>query len=161
MKPGLAGALVLAAMVLAGVPALAAAPQLSKPQTQFALQCGGCHGIDGRSPPGSVPVLKGAAGSFLCTEASRNYVGRLPNVALARLSDEDLAGVLNYVAFDLGGAPAGAKPFTSAELGVARKSPLGQGSILKFRKQIVGELVSRCGASKTMLAYPARTPMGH
>lgn len=156
MKPGLAGILALTAVLIAAAPASAEPPQLSKYQTQYLLKCGGCHGVAGRSPPGSVPVLKGVAGAFLCTEASRTYVGRLPNVALAQLSDEDLAGVLNYVAFDLGGAPTNAKPFTGAELAVARRSPLGQGSIIKFRKQVVDDLVRQCGAPKTLQAYPAR-----
>lgn len=147
----------LAAAAL-GVPATAA-PQLSRVQTQYLLKCGGCHGVEGRSPPGSVPVLRDSAGSFLCTPAGRNYVGRLPNVALAQLSDDDLAGVLNYVAFDMGGAPEGAKPFTGAELTPLRKAPYGQGSIVKIRKQVVGELVSRCGAPKALLAYPARAPI--
>lgn len=159
MKTVLAGALVAAAVLAAN--AASAAPQLSKYQTQYLLRCGGCHGIDGRSPPGSVPMLKGVAGSFLCSPASRTYVGRLPNVALTQLSDEDLAGVLNYVAFDLGGAPKGAKPFTGPELAEARKSPLGQGSINKFRKQVVDEMVRSCGAPKTLQDYPARQALNH
>lgn len=154
-----------AAAVLAGAPAPGdnaererTAPTLSHAQTQFMLRCGGCHGIHGRSPPGQVPSLRGAAGYFLCTPEGREYAIRLPNVSRTPLSDGDLADVMNYVMFGLGegGAPAGAKPYSAEEVGALRKAPLTGLELTERRNKVVRKLVQSCGAPADLLSYLRR-----
>jgi hypothetical protein len=130
-------------------------PVMDPARTQFILRCGGCHGTLGLSPPRSVPVLRGMAGWFLCTQAGREYIVRLPNVSRAQLDDSGLADVLNFVAFDLGetSAPAGAKRFSSQEVAQIRARPLNDVPLLAYRKRVVMEMIKRCGAPRAMLAY--------
>jgi mono/diheme cytochrome c family protein len=131
------------------------APTFNAAQTQFMIRCGGCHGTLGSSPPTSVPNLRGTAGYFLCTPEGREYIVRLPNVAGAQLTDEKLAAMLNFVAFELGegSAPKDAKPYTAEEVGPLRKQQLNTVPLAKLRSDIVRKLVRRCGAPSSMLDY--------
>lgn len=124
-------------------------------RTQFVLRCGGCHGPNGVSPPKFVPMLRDTVGWFLCTPTARDYVIRLPNVSRAQLSDADLADVLNYVLFDLGGtsAPPEAEAFNAAEVSAARSKPLNNIPLFAFREQVVTDMVKNCGAPTTLLDY--------
>ena len=89
----------------------------------YLMRCGGCHGIEGVSVPKAVPTLRGQVGTFLCTQEGRDYMLRVPNVAMSRITDDRLmADVMNFVAFDLAGAstPPGAARFTAADAHAAR-----------------------------------------
>ncbi|MBZ6379616.1 hypothetical protein B5C34_15570 [Pacificimonas flava] len=136
-------------------PTVSGAPVFGPAQTQFVLRCGGCHGTLGVSPPHSVPVLRGSAGWFLCTAAGRDYIARLPNVVRVPLSDEDLAEVLNFVAFELGegSVPAGAERFTAEEVARQRTRPLGDEPLIAYRDKVVSEMVDRCDAPEQLLVY--------
>lgn len=108
----------------------------------YLLRCGGCHGIQGVSVPKDVPTLRGRAGAFLCNAEGRDYMLRLPNVQMALIRDDaDLAAVMNFVAFDLGGrsAPKGAKPFSAAEVAVTRGHPLPTDTIAARRDAAIAE----------------------
>lgn len=111
----------LAACLLAARPAAA----FDAGRDGYLMRCGGCHGIEGTSVPGAIPSLRGTAGRFLCSAAARAAFTRLPNVRMSLLNDDLLAQVLNFVAFDLGGAsaPAGARRFTAAEVHASRSAP--------------------------------------
>ncbi|WP_226632888.1 c-type cytochrome [Novosphingobium profundi] len=124
-------------------------------RSNFVERCGGCHGLEGRSVARNVPDLAGRAGFFLCTPESRSFAGRLPNVMFARLSDEDLADVLNYVMFDLGETATSrlAKPYTSQEVATYRANPLSVTDLHAKRREVVGEMVARCQAPQAMLDY--------
>ncbi len=128
---------------------------LSPAQTRFILRCGGCHGTLGASPPLSVPLLRGLAGWFLCTPEAREYVIRLPNVSRAQLSNADLAEVMNFVTFELGGAstPAAAVRFTAAEVAAIRTRPLNVLPLNAYRRQIVAGVIRRCGAPASLRDY--------
>lgn len=128
---------------------------LSPDQTRFVLRCGGCHGTLGQSPPKSVPQLRGVAGWFLCTPEAREYVIRLPNVSRAQLNDADLAGVMNFVAFELGeaSAPAQAMRFTAGEVAAIRTRPLNVKPLNAYRRQIVDNLIRQCGAPVSLRDY--------
>ncbi len=85
-------------------------PDLTVAQSDYVEHCSGCHGMQGNSAPADIPVLRGRVGYFLCTPAGRDYLIRLPNVAYSAIGDNDeLADMMNFVAFGLGGpsAPAG------------------------------------------------------
>lgn len=148
----------LAAALFVAVPAGATSiPELNRAQSQYLLRCGGCHGTTGVSPPKSVPMLRDMVGWFLCTPAGRAYIIRLPNVAQQKLSDADLAAVMNFTTFELGGSsvPKSAVRFTEAEVRQIRSKPLVGESLLAHRARVVSEMMRVCGAPKALLEYGA------
>lgn len=92
-------------LALACLAAGAAAAQAS-PETDYALQCRGCHGAAGAGVPGHVPPLSGVA-ELLATPGGRARLLTVPGVRQASLSDERLAALLEWVAVRF--APAGAE----------------------------------------------------
>jgi len=127
-------------------------------QVAYLTSCGGCHGIEGRSAPGSVPTLRGLTGSFLCTRQGRNFIIRLPDVALTQLSDRSLTEVMNFVVFDLGAPVAGgakAAPYTVAEVARLRQHPLTDTGLTAYRNQVVAGLASRCRVPPALRVYAA------
>jgi mono/diheme cytochrome c family protein len=125
-------------------------PTINHTVSNYLQSCGGCHGIQGRSAAGLVPQLRDRVGWFLCTPEGRDYIVQLPDVAFAGVSDQELADVLNFMMFDLGGAstPKGAKPYSAAEVKQLREnSPLRTG-VHARRQAVVDALVKSCGADR-------------
>ncbi len=148
-------ALVPFAQVCATAPAQSIS-HLTPVQAAYLTHCGGCHGIEGVSAPHSVPTLRGLAGRFLCTGEGRAYVVRLPDVALTGLSDQLLAGVVNFVAFDLGApAPRGpqARPYTAAEVAQLRKRPLTGPGLRAYRAAVIEHLATHCQVPPGLRVY--------
>ena len=104
------------ATLLAGVVAGSAAAQ-SVPETDYVLQCRGCHGADGSGVAGHVPSLAGVA-ALLETPAGRARLLAVPGVRQSSLSDERLARLLEWVALHF--APSESEPrfppLTTAEV---------------------------------------------
>lgn len=164
--------LISAALLFANVAAAqpAAAPLTFAPppypremdlaQSNYVEHCGGCHGIQGDAAPANLPTLRGRVGWFMCTPEARSYLMRLPNVARSRITDnDDLADLLNFMVFSLGGTstPKGAKPFTGAEVARERQNPFTSVSLVKTRATMVDTLVKRCGAPASLkLMYPGQ-----
>ncbi len=141
---------VAAVTAAAAVPARPAARRLTAVQVAYLTSCGGCHGVEGVSAPRAVPTLRHLTGSFLCTRQGRQYIVRLPDVALSSLSDRMLTRVMNWVVFDLGGpAAAGrdARPYTVAEVARLRREPLTQTGLTAYREQVVAHVEARCAAA--------------
>ena len=137
----------------------AAEVQLTPAQSDYLEQCGGCHGLQGDTSPAPIPVLRGRVGYFMCTQAGREYLLRLPNIAHARIDDESLAEMMNFVVFGLGPrtAPAAAKPFTTAEVTRLRPKAMTGYEVDTTRRQVVETIVKDCGAPKSLrLAYPGQ-----
>lgn len=152
--------LLLAIGMLAGASPLRAA-ELSPAQSDYVEHCGGCHGIQGRSAPADVPELRDRVGYFMCTPAGRDYLIQLPNVALVPIDDnEELAELMNFVVFGLGGdsTPPGAKPFTSDEVAALRRQPLSRASLVKTRADIVKGMVRHCNAPDSMRFFYKGAP---
>jgi hypothetical protein len=140
--------LALAAALLGG-----AAP-LNSATSDYVEHCGGCHGIQGTSYPARVPTLRGRAGLFLCTEQARAYLLRLPNVALSATDDNQLAAIMNFVAFDLGRAEGVmAKPFTAAEVAAERRHPLSTAALTVERARVVRGIAARCHVRPAQLDF--------
>jgi hypothetical protein len=80
---------------------------------------------------------------------------RLPNVAFYAVSDADLADILNYTVFTIGGKgiPANAKPYTASEVGALRKSPLTEVSLIDYRNTLVEDLIANHGAPESLRLY--------
>lgn len=136
-------------------PAAATLPSLSEVQSTYLERCGGCHGIQGFSAPGAVPTLRGQVGYFLCTAEARDYLIRLPSVATSPLSDRELADLMNFVVFDLGGAPRTYEKFTDGEVHTLRKRPLKDVALSRYRAGLIERLISRCAAPVSLRQYSA------
>jgi len=135
------------------------AARLPAAQVAYLTSCGGCHGIEGKSAPGAVPTLRGLTGSFLCTRQGRDFIIRLPDVALTPLSDRKLTEVMNFVVFDLGAPVAGggkASPYTVAEVSRLRRHPLTDTGLTAYRNRVVAGLATRCRVPPGLNVYAAQ-----
>lgn len=103
--------------------------------------CATCHLATGQGVPGAYPPLSGRIASIASTSDGRRYLVAVPTFGLSGkvtigttdyrgvmprqggLSASDLAGILNYLATDLGGGKSAEtfKPFTAAEVEKLRK----------------------------------------
>ena len=139
---GGATALLLSAVAADAEPAL---PLLTTPESDYVEYCSGCHGMQGNSAPAEIPVLRDRVGYFMCSKEGRDYLIRLPNVAYSAIDDnQELADMMNFVVFGLGGrsAPKGAKPFTAAEVARLRRDALATQSLIAARARVIGGLAS-------------------
>ena len=130
---------------IASAEAEPALPLLTTPQSDYVEHCSGCHGMQGNSAPAPIPVLRDRVGYFMCTREGRDYLIRLPNVAYSAIDDnQELADMMNFVVFGLGGAsaPRTAKPFTAAEVARLRRDALATQSLIVARMKIVAALYS-------------------
>ena len=132
-----------------------AIPSLPKPQADYLLNCGGCHGLNGVSNGRLVPDLQSQVGYFLRIHEGREYLVRLPNVAFSAMSDEELADVLNFIVFQMGGSglPGGAAPYSAAEVAALRRRPLNEVSLTEYRGRLVETLIRRFGAPAGLRSY--------
>lgn len=128
-------------------------------KSAFLERCGGCHGLDGRSAAVLVPDLRDQVGYFLCTPQGRAYVGRLPNVAFSGVSDQALAGIINYTIFTVGGTsvPAGAKAYSAAEVGRLRRQPLTATDLVAQRAVVAEAVIAACPAAVGLRIYKSRS----
>jgi mono/diheme cytochrome c family protein len=113
---------------------LAAGAAGASSETDYALQCRGCHGPDGAGVPGLVPSLRGVA-ELLATPAGRARLLAVPGVRQASLSDERLAALLVWLA-----APA--------------SPPIGD--VLRDVRKLRGSAAERLDVSKNVPAPPSR-----
>ena len=131
-----------------------ALPLLTTPQSDYVEHCSGCHGMQGNSAPAPIPVLRDRVGYFMYTPEGRDYPIRLPNVAYSAIDDnQELADMMNFVVFGLGGAsaPRTAKPFTAAEVARLRRDALATQSLIVARMKIVAALsTSDCAVPESM-----------
>lgn len=97
-------------------------PEAAPVWEDYALNCSACHGLDGAGVPGVTPTLHGLA-ALLAAPGGRAYLGSVPGVAQAPLSDARLARVLNWVLERYSGALPD-PPYTAAEIGELRKMPI-------------------------------------
>jgi mono/diheme cytochrome c family protein len=102
----------------------------------------GCHGAEAQGVVGKVPPLAGSVALLMRSPEGRDYVLRVPGAANSALSDEQLAAVLNWLAQRYpppGTAPAAA-PFTAAEVGGLRHTPLA--NVKESRRELVRALAA-------------------
>jgi hypothetical protein len=92
----------------------------------WALNCQGCHRLDGSGSDATAPSLAGTVAKFLWAPGGREYLVRVPGVATSPLSDADLAEVMNWMLwrYDKAHLPSNFRPFTAAEMGPLRSRPL-------------------------------------
>jgi len=122
-------ALFAAAAGTAGHGVAPAMPGVAHPERariDYMLKCQGCHHPDGSGNAVNTPPLAGEVAKFLSVPGGREFLGRVPGVASTDLDDERLADLLNWslYRFDAAHLPAGFTPYTPAELGALRHTPL-------------------------------------
>ncbi len=104
------------------------------PRVNYQLQCMGCHHGDGAGEEGRVPNVRRTLVPFSEMVDGRDFVMRVPGVAQAKLSDGEIAALLNWMARNLSDVPipAGFVDYTPEEVGAARHRPL---SALKQQRE--------------------------
>jgi hypothetical protein len=115
-------AVILALTGLIALPLGATEPR----QFDYMLNCQGCHLPDGSgNPQRQVPAFPGQLGKFLSVPGGREYLVQVPGSALSGLSDDSLAGVLNWMleTFSAAELPDGFTPYTGEELHAWRQQP--------------------------------------
>ena len=110
----------------------------------YRLRCSGCHGLEGMgSKVGRVPPFPGLVARFLGEPEGRAFLVLVPGVANSDLSDDQAAGVLNYV-LDAWGDGAHFKPYDSMEVREIRKTKVDDIAALRAR---IAEKLARRGVS--------------
>ena len=107
----------------------------------YLLNCAGCHGLDGAGVPRQgVPDFRRSAGVFTRTPSGREYLIRVPGSSGSVLTNEELAGVLNWIVAEFGGDDVGPDfgAFTTPEVGGAR--PYSYTDPVAARERVVQEL---------------------
>ena len=97
-----------------------------EPHVNYMLHCMGCHTPDGRGEPGRVPSVRDTLVPLASKPAGRRFLIQVPGSAQSRLSDAELADVLNWMVDNLSAVPA-KQPvarFTAAEVAAHRHTPL-------------------------------------
>ena len=110
----------------------------------YLLNCAGCHGLDGAGVPRQgVPDFRGSAGVFTRTASAREYLIRVPGSSGSLLTNEELAGVLNWIVARFGANEVGPdfRPFTTNEIGSAR--PYAYTDPVAAREQVAQELLEK------------------
>ncbi len=118
MRRRLAGWVLLWAVVL---PASAYTPRVN-----YQLQCMGCHHGNGAGEEGRVPNVRRTLVPFSGMADGRDFVMRVPGVAQAKLSDAEIAALLNWMARNLSDVPLPTDfvDYTPEEVGAVRHRPL-------------------------------------
>ena len=96
-----------------------------EPQTNYMLQCMGCHTPDGSGEPGRVPSIKDTLSPFTRSPMGRRFLIQVPGASQSTLSDAELAALLNWMVQNLSTPrPARFTPFTEVEVAGFRRTPL-------------------------------------
>ena len=147
----------------------------------YAANCAACHQVGGGGITGAFPPLAGHVPDLLKPADGRSYLGKVLLFGLEgkisvnggdyegampawqALSDNDIAGVLNYVsgAWDNGKSlPAGFKPFTSDEIKALRTPPLTAAAVYALRASTQPDGAPASGAVATAAsAAPGTMPV--
>jgi hypothetical protein len=112
--------------MLGGIGAVVSDAWAFEPAVNYMLQCMGCHTPDGRGEPGHVPSIRNTLTPLARTAAGRRFLVQVPGSAQSRLSDADLAEVLNWMIDRLSASPnpPGVARYTAAEVASYRRTRL-------------------------------------
>jgi len=135
-----------------------AEPRFSAGAAPFAANCVVCHRANGAGTPGLAPPVTSYPPRFMATAEGRrqlvltllfgmfgdvvvderHYNFKMPD--FARLDDETLAAMLNYLIFDLGHAPPELAPLSVTEVAAERARGLDGSAVRQHRAEVVGAL---------------------
>ena len=116
----------LAALLMLSPCINAAADSGQDNKVTWMLNCQGCHRADGAATGDAVPALSGVA-KFLSVPGGREYLIRVPGVAMAPMDDESIAELTNWMLqeFDKENIPRNFERYSANEVGALRKIPFG------------------------------------
>ena len=114
------------ALLLWIVCALPPAAGAESAHVDYMLQCQGCHLPDGSGKLGAVPSLRNCVGRYLTVSGGRDYLVRVPGSSQSPLTDEELAGVLNWMIRKFGPDEVARSfvPYSAKEIERVRRPPL-------------------------------------
>jgi hypothetical protein len=97
-----------------------------EPAVNYMIQCMGCHTPDGRGEPGHVPSVRNTLRPLANSVEGRRFLVQVPGSAQSRLSDAELADVLNWMIDNLSASrgPQAIRKFTATEVASYRRTPL-------------------------------------
>ncbi len=97
-----------------------------KAALNWMVNCQGCHGADANGSPNGAPPMPGVIGKFLQVDGGREYLARVPGVAISPIPDGELADLLNWMLlrFACDDLPADFKPYDAAEVSALRADVL-------------------------------------
>lgn len=157
----MSSARLLVALLLAG-PTLAIADpapvRYSAGATTFQANCAVCHGAKGAGTPSLAPPVTSYPARYASTEDGRQQLAltvlngmfggieveqkhfdfKMPD--FMHLDDATLAGVLNFVVFDLSHASEDTKPLTVEEIAAARSHPIDGAAVREHRTKLLPAL---------------------
>jgi mono/diheme cytochrome c family protein len=139
-----AAALIVALIAAALIPSVARAD----PRVDYMLNCRGCHGPDGAGAPGAAPSFRGQVARFLSVPGGREYLIRVPGTAQSELDDAHTAALLTWLVreFSPEEVPADFTPYTAAEVGGARHTPLTD--VWKTRAELLRAIAAQTTAPR-------------
>lgn len=110
-----------------------------EPHINYMLQCMGCHAPDGRGEPGHVPAIRSTLLPLARNADGRRFMVQVPGAALSKLSDAELAQLLNWMVAHLSAQQhAQFAPFTAQEVTRYRATPLVD--VTDARRRLVRQL---------------------
>jgi hypothetical protein len=114
-----------------------------EPSVNYMIQCMGCHTPDGRGEPGHVPSVRKTLRPLANTAEGRKFLVQVPGSAQSKLSDVELADVLNWMIDNLSASakPQGVTRFTATEVASYRRTPLV--AVRAVRQRLVADLAAR------------------
>jgi len=150
-RSGPAGLFLVAVLAMTSAALADDEPRYPDGAATFKASCAVCHRATGAGTPGLAPpvivypprlvgtsegrrqlvmtLLYGMYGDIVVDE--RHYNFKMPE--FAQLDDATLATVLNHVIFDLGRAPADAKPMDAAGIAAERANPVDGAAVRAHR----------------------------
>jgi hypothetical protein len=126
---------------------LLASAAFADPQTDYMLNCRGCHGPDGSGIAGGAPSFRGSVAKFLWVPEGREYLVRVPGTAQSELGDARTAALLNWILqeFSPHQIPANFQAYTPDEVGRLRHSPLTE--VVAVRRRLAQAIAAREAAN--------------
>jgi mono/diheme cytochrome c family protein len=124
----------------------------------FQTNCAVCHGAKGAGTPSLAPPVTSYPARYAATEDGRQQLAmtvlngmfggvdvdkkhfdfKMPD--FMHLDDVTLAGVLNFVVFDLGHPADDTKPLTAEEVAAARAHPIDGATVRAHRAKLLSTL---------------------
>ena len=150
------------ATVILAAPHVFAADQVASRYTEgaatFQANCAVCHGPKGLGQPSLAPPLTSYPARYATIAEGRrqlamtllngmfggidvdkkHYDFKMPD--FTALDDAAIAGVLNFVVFDIAGAPADTKPLTPEEIAAERAHPQEGAAVREHRATVLAAL---------------------
>lgn len=115
-------------------------------EVNYMLHCQGCHLPEAAGFEGKVPPMKDFVGYFLHSAEGRDFLIRVPGVAHAALSDEEVAELMNWLvqSFSAAQLPDPYQPYTRDEVAMLRDHPERDPDAA--RQKILADLATRLPA---------------